>query len=143
MEQREQNTEERHGLAMPVIGAAISIAGLLATKAIQARHQKGSSLERIKRRSKLNYRSAAEEALRFVHGDPIQVVLSEDNGKGVWEVGILPEGGGDVTVVRIDAKSGNVLECLPEMPGSHPHQGHIPCGHTEYQKPFRHPISEP
>jgi hypothetical protein len=128
----------------PIIGAAIPIAGFIARQAMSACRRRNRREARLLKKSNLDYRSAAETGLKYVKGTPIELELTDVGGEPVWEVEILPQNGGQVREVRIDAKTGDILTEKSEgMMKARAHPGHIPCGRTVHQEPFRYPISQP
>lgn len=67
------------------------------------------------RASKLDVQGAMSAAVKHISGVPIKVGLTEEHGMPVWHVEIVPRKGGPTREVRIDGKTGDLLEMKPEF----------------------------
>jgi len=116
MEQAAERGRSVMRYAVPVIGAAIPAAVMLARRAFR-RPRPGESKERmLLRRSNLDLQGAMNAALKYVPGTPVEVELEEEHGMPVWEVQVVPRKGGPTREVLVDAKTGDILEMKAEFP---------------------------
>lgn len=118
----EQMTGSRWGkawYALPVIGAAIPAIMALKHRSVcreeEVEEERGSKDRMLVKQSNINLVQALNTALKYVPGTPVEVELEENCGMPVWEVEIVPKKGGPTRDVRIDARTGDLLELRSEF----------------------------
>ena len=100
--------------ALPVVGAAIPAVVMMNRRRACMQEVKESDDRMLIEESNLDLTQALHTALKYVPGKPIEVELESDQGMPVWEVEIVPKKGGPTREVRIDAKTGDLLEMKVE-----------------------------
>jgi uncharacterized membrane protein YkoI len=101
--------------ALPVVGAAIPAVVMMNRRRAFIEEVKESNDRALIDESNLDLTQALHTALKYVPGTPIEVELEAEHGMPVWEVEIVPKKGGPTREVRIDAKTGDLLEMKAEF----------------------------
>lgn len=109
MEQAFERKRSSFWYALPIIGAAIPTAVFLTKRAMGYQKHIGKEAALL-HKSHIGFQDAANAALQYVPGTPIEVELEDKEGSPVWQVDIVPQKGGRVREVLIDAKNGKLLE---------------------------------
>lgn len=118
MEQVQEHKRNMLKYALPIIGAAVPVATVLIRRAMAGGGMLGTTKEeKLLMQSNVDLQHAMHTALKYVPGIPVEVELEEDHGLPVWEVEVVPKGGGPVREVLIDARSGDLLQMNAEFEG--------------------------
>ena len=108
-----EQATERHPMryVWPALGAAVPLALLLMRRGRRPRSEEELLLGEVS----IDLYSAMEKALKLVPGTPVEVELESEHEIPVWEVKVVPDNGGPVREVVIDARDGEVLEMRAEF----------------------------
>jgi uncharacterized membrane protein YkoI len=102
-------------LALPVVGAAIPAVVMMNRRRAGVEEQKEGVDRALVEETNLDLTQALNAALKYVPGKPIEIELEAEHGVPVWEVEIVPKKGGPTREVRIDGKTGDLLEMKAEF----------------------------
>lgn len=117
MEQVQEHKRNMLKYALPIIGAAVPVATMLIRRAMTSGMLGETKEEKLLKQSNVDLQHAMHTALKYVPGIPVEVELEEDHGLPIWEVEVVPKGGGPVREVLIDARSGDLLQMKAEFEG--------------------------
>lgn len=96
--------------ALPVIGLAIPAVMMLTRRCERMEEEVESTDLTLLDESNLSLTQALNTALKYVPGTPVEVELEAEHGMPVWQVEIVPKKGGPTRDIRIDARTGDLLE---------------------------------
>lgn len=114
MEQVSEHKRNTMWYTLPILGAAVPAAVILARHALKG-SKKTSWQEDLLHKSHIGIQDAMDTATQFVPGTPVEIELEQLNGTPVWQVEIVPQKGGPLKEVLIDAKNGSLLEMTEEL----------------------------
>lgn len=115
MEQMQERSWRKAWYALPVVAAAIPAVMMLKGRANRIAEESKDRM--LLDESNINLTQAMNTALKYIPGTPIEVELEDEKGVPVWEVEIVPKKGGPTRDVRIDARTGDLLEMKAEGNG--------------------------